>query len=935
MLTEVEQVFFRASEQSRSNDEQQRTFEALLEYRRNRSDVLPRFFAALESHLACLPELQLKKAEDNKRFNLTSDSMSLLEDDRLEETIVLHELAARAEIRNSGELYLLGHRFAVLAEKPFLDEDHLPLGPHILCECIRYAQAGLDIPVSQRVMIFRVFEAKVLSKISKVYEAINRFLVENRILPNFSVASIRQRRSAGVNEEALPDEQVEESISIEDRAAPNKSKRGSNEGANNSPPMQNFQSGTQNQNAQGAHGSQTAHSQGLASQNFQSNENPNEGSSQVGRRMVDQPAFAEQQSAAPLEYAESNLHGSWDELIDSAFSNPLVGWPGTNIESESSRNSEHAFSSRGAAGSTRPSRWPLNAGASGDPQLRAGSSSVGAFQSAQSQGLGFAQSGSNQEVPAFASGDYSNSMQANNRNDSAFSQPNYTQNNQPLDRTQESARVHPGSGPVFFEELRDLLGRRRQNDGIVPTMPTNAHAVNSDDVQSVLGLMQMKPQQPIMQGGRLVQKGVSHLKQDLLNQLRRVTPEGKQPQLEAADSDTFDLVGMMFEQLQKEVPARTGAHGFINKLQVPLLRVALNDKTFFTERAHPARRMLNTIGETTMFWLDDTEQDKELVDKMHVMVDRVASEFNGDVKIFEQMLQDLHQHLNLLGRKSEVSERRQVETARGREKLDVARATALEAIGSRLAAKPNLGELIKALLEQAWTDVLALTVLRNGVDGALYKARLGVADRLIDLETLDDSHHRMELFKSIRDDLESGLLQVGYHSEDIERLFAVLLGPEKIAEINDQSPVYRELAPKIKSKARLGAHGNDLDTHRKAVEKRADLLAKLSSPEINMLERLKRLPFGTWFEFMQADGTVSKRKLSWFSTITGNALFVNQRGVKTDETSIEEVARGLVSGRVKVVEKQKETLIDRAWRSIMNTLRLMAIPGVDNSFGVR
>ncbi|MGH8091689.1 MAG: DUF1631 family protein, partial [Rudaea sp.] len=88
------------------------------------------------------------------------------------------------------------------------------------------------------------------------------------------------------------------------------------------------------------------------------------------------------------------------------------------------------------------------------------------------------------------------------------------------------------------------------------------------------------------------------------------------------------------------------------------------------------------------------------------------------------------------------------------------------------------------------------------------------------------------------------------------------------------------------------------------------------------LERLKTLPFGTWFEFRtNQQGDKVRRKLAWFSTLTGHCLFVNQRGVRVDEKNLEQLARDLVGGQVWIVEPETETLVDRAWKAIMSSLK--------------
>ena len=128
----------------------------------------------------------------------------------------------------------------------------------------------------------------------------------------------------------------------------------------------------------------------------------------------------------------------------------------------------------------------------------------------------------------------------------------------------------------MFQTMRELLSGRRQALGLgaVPPPDANAVAARSDDVQSVLGVLQQKPAMPLSIGGKLMPRAISHVKQDILNQLRQVTPEGRIPRLHEEDADTIDLVGLLFENLAKHGAPNPTVSQLMTKLQIPLLRVA-------------------------------------------------------------------------------------------------------------------------------------------------------------------------------------------------------------------------------------------------------------------------------------------------------------------------------------------------------------------------
>ena len=355
----------------------------------------------------------------------------------------------------------------------------------------------------------------------------------------------------------------------------------------------------------------------------------------------------------------------------------------------------------------------------------------------------------------------------------------------------------------------------------------------------------------------------------------------------------------------------------LTKLQVPLLRVALRDKSFFTRRAHPARQLLNAIAETGTHWVDDSEgpADRALVDKMQLVVDRVTQEFDGNLGLIENMLGDLSTHMHTLARKAEAAERRHVDAARGREKLEVAREQARSAIAERVKGTTP-GKLVRTLLEQAWTDVLALTLLRQGEASETYQKRLSVAEQLLAADKGGRAGGpEAKLSPALRTEIETGLDQVGYHKEDIQAVVKRLFLPDEAANEADAT-TNTEIAIKLKSKQRFG----DETTAPVKPEKRRTLTP--GSPEAKMVERLKTLPFGSWFEFKtNQQGDKIRRKLAWFSTVTGRCLFVNQRGVRTDEKTLEQLARDVVLGQASIVEQETETIVDRAWKAIVSGLK--------------
>jgi hypothetical protein len=353
----------------------------------------------------------------------------------------------------------------------------------------------------------------------------------------------------------------------------------------------------------------------------------------------------------------------------------------------------------------------------------------------------------------------------------------------------------------------------------------------------------------------------------------------------------------------------TPAVGLLGRLQVPLLRVALQDRAFFVRQQHPARQLLNAVAESGATWLGEEDVDPQLVHSLRNAVEHVVQNFREDPQAFDTANRELQTSLQQLARKAEVTERRHVEAARGKEKLELAKRRSTEVI-EQAVRDQRLPKFVRALLNQAWADVLTLTLLRHGEDSEDWQKQLE-ATRHIVATTGGKSGGPAD--PKLAAQIEGSLVQVGYHIDEAAAIARRLT--TGIAEDEDDPASRTELAMKLKARARLG---EDSETPKSKLPPR-------TPEEQAAYEHLRTLPFGSWFEFIaNQQGDRVRRRLSWFSPITDNALFVNQRGQRVGEQSLDSLARMIAIGQAHIVTAERGRMVDRAWQGALNALRSFA-----------
>lgn len=473
-----------------------------------------------------------------------------------------------------------------------------------------------------------------------------------------------------------------------------------------------------------------------------------------------------------------------------------------------------------------------------------------------------------------------------------------------------------------LRELRELLAvnrTRSPNTNTALRGSTGAPSVASQtDLRTALSSMQ--------HAARVEDRSPppSALKDHLLDELGRTS--GQDTTLSGEQTDTVELVGMLFQYIQRESELHKQVQDLVSRLQVPLLRVALEDGGFFTEHTHPARQLLNTIAHEGNEWMSDDDGDSPVLNRLNKVTDRVLTEFRDDISVFKQLLTDLRDQLNTLKKRAEVNEKRQIEASKGREKLELARERADKEIRLRLArAKPP--EYVRGLLEEAWADVLALTVLRHGDQSAELKAALNSADDLIDCSVADHTPERMaQLRRRVPDlllEVRKGLAQVGFQGNDfdtIERSLKQLFSNA----LDEPTTADGEAAPREPEPARVRF---GLSTQRDRSKRKRGESIRLNEKEQAALSRLRKMQFGTWFEFQVDNRRRPIRwKLAWYSPVTSRCLFVNRRGARVDERSLQSLAREVARGKARLYRPDEAPLFDRAVSAILTRVRHMIQP---------
>ena len=405
---------------------------------------------------------------------------------------------------------------------------------------------------------------------------------------------------------------------------------------------------------------------------------------------------------------------------------------------------------------------------------------------------------------------------------------------------------------------------------------------------------------------------------DLRNQLEQLltrvsVKSGRSRIFAEADEDVINLVAMLFECMLDDRNLPNALKALIGRLQIPLVKVAVLDKSFFSRSSHPARRLLNEIASAAMGWgaCDDHQRDSLYV-RIDQVVQRLLNEFVDDPAIFSELLADFLAFTQDERRRSELLEQRIRDAEEGRARTGVARQQVEQVLNQALLGKV-LPQGVVTFVRQAWSKVLLLTCLKHGARSAEWQADVRTLEQLV---WSVQQHHEPDaarmlalvpgLLKSLRDGLNASAFDPFATSEFFSELEGLHL---QALQGTGGSPASASTMVEVLAPVVLQI-ADESQVHSEPVR----LLADDAS-----LRQVDKMLAGCWVEFQEDAENSLRCKLVAVIENTGQYIFVNRTGMKVLERNRLDLALALRNGVVRVLDDT--LLFERALESVIGNLK--------------
>lgn len=379
------------------------------------------------------------------------------------------------------------------------------------------------------------------------------------------------------------------------------------------------------------------------------------------------------------------------------------------------------------------------------------------------------------------------------------------------------------------------------------------------------------------------------------------------------DMHTIDLVGMVFEYMLKDENLPDSIKALLSYMHTPFLKLAFIDPGFFEQPEHPARMLINSLAEAGIRWVgNDGTVQHDMYNKIKDVVDRVLRDFKNDVRVITELLLEFNTYTKNIVRRQELMEKRAAEKAQGEERLREVKLRVNDEVRRRTDDK-ELPSAVLLFALQPWSDYLSFALLRYGEKSEKWANALAVVDDLlwiIEPQTeATDMERQAELAPGLLRDIETGFETIGYDQTKGRKLLEAISSLIEMAQQSKKAePAPAPMRDKLEKIAAEKAGQTALDE------------TDISKEEEKIVENLKLIEFGTWFEFEGG----KRLKIAWYNARTSHYMLVDQMGKKVAMMSGLEIAREMMAKRAKIIAGSSKPFFERALENIFQKLNAQA-----------
>ena len=334
--------------------------------------------------------------------------------------------------------------------------------------------------------------------------------------------------------------------------------------------------------------------------------------------------------------------------------------------------------------------------------------------------------------------------------------------------------------------------------------------------------------------------------------------------------------------------------GNFEYMKLPIYKVVIQDESFFEDSNHPARKVLNRMGQLGHKKGVQNLKTQSQVDKV---VEEINDKYTDNLEIFDQALDSLdelyHQQKKILERNIH----RVTEACEGQQKIDLAKRTVDNEINNLIGDK-SVPKALPLLFDSGWKELMNHIYIKKGSESEDWSNKLDIIDLLTIKLGARNNYQQIDqdsdvsgqyLFDLVHKELINTIGQQNINQSSLEELKNILFSLDSNP---DNSPELVSVRPII----------ND--------EKDSRLIIEADNELDKYLSKAKKLQVGDWLLNKIDENENIKMQLVWLGEDHSKFVFVDHQGKKTNEFLLHEIAYAFSQNKLVYQADGDPTLVE-------------------------
>jgi len=247
----------------------------------------------------------------------------------------------------------------------------------------------------------------------------------------------------------------------------------------------------------------------------------------------------------------------------------------------------------------------------------------------------------------------------------------------------------------------------------------------------------------------------------------------------AIDQIVIDIVAALFDQVLSAPKVAPEMARQIARLQMPVLRVALGDISFFSSRKHPVRRFVNRIA-TLSGTIDEQDASacQSCLSRVTQLVDTIVEGDFDNPALYESKLAELEAFIEQTTSRDAAEQAAVAELLHSKE-ADLRVQQRYMQILKRELTDVEIPEFLRDFLTQIWSQVQVMAAARHGADSAMaQRMKKAGHDLALSVQPKGQPQLRKSFLLGLPQlmrDLNDGLGMIQWPEEAKQAFFAQLL----------------------------------------------------------------------------------------------------------------------------------------------------------------